>query len=123
MPTTKEKELHDAAFKAAQVWDRQSGRVFESMGEDSPRALAIREAMEALKDALVEFEKAVPWHPASSPPDNDRRVLVFVPELNEPTDKGMRDGWFKDGEWEVPGGYDKPATHWRELPEGPKEGV
>jgi hypothetical protein len=44
--------LRDAAFAVARVWDRQCGRVFESMGNENPRAQAIEAAIDTLKKAL-----------------------------------------------------------------------
>lgn len=54
-----------------------------------------------------------PWHPASQPPSDDRRVLVFVPGL------GLMIGLWYINRWVLCDGSDeiKPApTLWRELP-------
>ena len=45
--------LEKAAHAVKETWGRQCGRVFESMGSDNPRAIAINEAIEGLS-ALLE---------------------------------------------------------------------
>jgi len=39
------------------VWSRQSGRVFESMGKENPRAEAIQESIHLLCEALTRIKK------------------------------------------------------------------
>lgn len=51
------KDLHDSAFDACKEFDRQSGRFCEAMGEENPRLLAVRDAIEKLKEVLAAYEK------------------------------------------------------------------
>ena len=44
--------MFEALTAIVAVWERQCGRVFESMGSDNPRALAIEEAIMAGKEVL-----------------------------------------------------------------------
>ena len=56
------------------------------------------------------------WHPAEQPPDDDRTVLLFHPQANEPVWLGYRNNgrWLDIETWEIEG-----VTHWADLPEGP----
>lgn len=45
--------LLEAGEKARAVWSSQSGRVFEAMGEDNPRVLAIDRAITNLQTAIA----------------------------------------------------------------------
>lgn len=48
------RNLLDALRKVVDVWEHQSGRVFESMGSQNPRAQAICEAIEEAARLLPE---------------------------------------------------------------------
>jgi hypothetical protein len=62
-------------------------------------------------------------------PDDERLVLVYMPESNEPVWIGYyveaddnEDDPVEEGEWRGPSGEPLPGvTHWAYLPEGPKD--
>jgi hypothetical protein len=54
MCVTPMSEIEIKAKAVVSVWNRQSSRVFESMGSDNPRAKAIDDAIQELERALAQ---------------------------------------------------------------------
>ena len=68
-----------------------------------------------LETLAIDFEKEHPvWKEVSEKPENDRWVLICT-----------KDGWIEKTYYnpDTKGwtNYDGDVTHWRELPEGPKQ--
>lgn len=53
-------EMRTAMLKVRETWDRQRGRVFESMGSDNPRAMAIDESIDEMHEAIRNAERLLP---------------------------------------------------------------